>query len=33
MPMDKLVAVIFPKASRIINHSAYWPAAALSITG
>ena len=33
IPMDRLVAAILANASRIRNHSTYWPAVALSITG
>ena len=33
IPMVRLHAAILANASRIRNHSAYWPAVALSITG
>ena len=33
IPMVRLHAAILANASRIRNHSAYWPAVALYITG
>ena len=33
IPMVRLHAAILANASTIRNHSAYWPAVALSITG